>query len=240
MIHILKCTPVNVYDQLLTGVWYYLRIMVKEIDIPNWDRRESYELFKEFEDPFFGLQVELDVTLFWAYCKNHGLGIHHSLLYAVVKTANSYAPMKLRRRGNSVVQLDLIHIGCSVLKTGTEAFTFAYYPWKDGLNVAEFDTQSIPFTLESAAGAVMDPRHQQDDIIYGTTLPWVSFSGFKHAKKAGAHSIPRIVIGKMYEKGDSKLLPFQLEVDHALMDGFHASQYLLRLQANLDSISQTT
>lgn len=53
MIHILKCTPVNVYDQLLTGVWYYLRIMVKEIDIPNWDRRESYELFKEFEDPFW-------------------------------------------------------------------------------------------------------------------------------------------------------------------------------------------
>ena len=210
--------------------------MTKEIDITNWDRRESYELFKEFEDPFFGLQVELDVTLFWTYCKFQGLGIHHSLLYAVVKTANSYAPMKLRRRGEGVVELDQTHIGCSVLKTGTEGFTFAYYPWKDGLSVAEFDAQSRPFTQESAAGAVMDPRHHQDDIIYGTTLPWVSFSGFKHARKAGTHSIPRIVIGKMYERDGCKLLPFHLEVDHALMDGFHASQYLLRLQASLDAI----
>jgi chloramphenicol O-acetyltransferase type A len=64
-------------------------------------------------------------------------------------------------------------------------------------------------------------------------LPWISFTSFTHPKKGGGHSIPRTVLGKIFNREGKDLLPFQLEVDHALMDGIHMAQYFDVLQSEL-------
>lgn len=210
--------------------------METPVNTATWDRKDAYELFKTFEDPFFGVQINLDITALWARAKAGGHSIHHALLYATTKVANDYAPMRYRRRGAGVVELDCIHMGCSVLVEGTEAMTFAYYPWEKGIAYAAFEPKAKEITQNAASGIPLDPMHHMDNLIYGTTLPWISFSGFKHAKKAGTHSIPRTVFGKAFDQEGKKLLPFNIEVDHALMDGIHVARYLELLQNELDHL----
>ena len=41
---------------------------------------------------------------------------------------------------------------------------------------------------------------------------------------------PRIAFGRFVKENDRTLLPFSVEVHHALMDGLHVGRYVNRLQ----------
>jgi chloramphenicol O-acetyltransferase type A len=74
----------------------------------------------------------------------------------------------------------------------------------------------------------------RDDVIYHTTLPWISFTSFAHARTKGrGDSIPRIVFGKFINEADRMMMPISIEVHHALMDGLHVGRYLARLEEAL-------
>ena len=215
---------------------HYLSEMQKPWDIENWDRKSAYEFFKTFEDPYVGIQVNLDCTSFVQQCKMHSYSTHHGLLYAVVKAANIYEPMRLRRTEDGVSLHDAIDIGCSVMQRGTKAFVFAYYPWVEGESVTDFIFRAQQITVQAAEGIPFEDRPVRTNLIYGTTLPWLSFTGFKHPRKGGNHSVPKIVLGKITSQAGRYILPFQLEVDHALMDGIHMSEYLTLVQENLNRL----
>ena len=62
-------------------------------------------------------------------------------------------------------------------------------------------------------------------------------ASFTHPKKGEGHSIPRTVFGKIFQREGKYYLPFQLEVDHALMDGLHIARYFEQLQGELNNPS---
>lgn len=210
--------------------------MDRVVDIENWERRESYEFFKTFKDPFVGIGVELDASKLKAFCSATKTSVHHTLLYCTLAAANSYRPMRLRRKGEGVVEHETIDIGCSVLKNGSAAFTFAYYPWIHGESLEDFLGRTRAITQKAAQGLPLDPRPDRTNLIYGTTAPWISFTSFSHPKQGGGHSIPRTVFGKIYERDGKFWLPFHLEVDHALMDGMHMAKYFELLQERMDGL----
>ena len=210
--------------------------MQKIWDIENWDQKSAYEFFKTFEDPYVGVQVNLDCTAFVQQCNMNSYSTHHALLYAVIKAANDYEPMRLRRTEEGVVLHNSIDIGCSVMQRGTKAFVFAYYPWIGDELVSDFIFRTQQITVQAAEGIPFEDRPERTNLIYGTTLPWLSFTGFKHPRKGGNHSVPKIVLGKITSQSGRYVLPFHLEVDHALMDGIHMSEYLEILQENLNRL----
>ena len=76
--------------------------------------------------------------------------------------------------------------------------------------------------------------HATRYLIYFTTLPWLSFTSFAHARKRGREdSVPRIAFGKFVKENDRTWMPFSVEVHHALMDGLHVGRYVNRLQEAL-------
>lgn len=202
----------------------------KKIDLNQWNRADAYHWFGAYEDPFFNFTIELDVTPLWECCHVEHKSVHHALLYAAIHVANQYEPMRLRRRDDGVILYDTIHIGCTVMQKGSDAFTFAYYPYNPEQSFEEFYACAVSATEQAAAGTPLDPKHEMDDLIYATTAPWLHFTSFKHARKQGQHSIPKMVFGKIIERNGRYTMPFNLEADHALMDGLHAAQYIDQLQ----------
>ena len=45
----------------------------KIIDIATWNRREHYEHFSAFDDPFFGVTVQVDCTRAYQEAKTKGI-----------------------------------------------------------------------------------------------------------------------------------------------------------------------
>ena len=76
-----------------------------------------------------------------------------------------------------------------------------------------------------------DAQDDRTDLIHYSTLPWISFTSFSHARNWGKEdSVPKIVFGKATERNGQWLLPVSVEVHHALMDGLHVGRYLEKLQ----------
>ena len=157
--------------------------MERIFDIENWERKENYFFFKDFKDPFVGITVELDATVLVRICKSKSISIHHALLYCIISAANQCLPMRLRRNEDGVVEHSTIDIGCSVMREGTSAFTFAYYPWYEGDDAQDFIARALEITRKTAQGLPLAYRPDRTNLIYGTTLPWISFTSFTHPKK---------------------------------------------------------
>ncbi len=61
---------------------------MKVFDVENWNRKTQYEFFKTYEDPFFNITANLEVTNLYNYCKQHNLSFSLTCLYVAIKSIN--------------------------------------------------------------------------------------------------------------------------------------------------------
>lgn len=210
--------------------------MYLEIDFENWERRPTFEFFKDYKDPFFNMAANLDVTRLYRFCKENALPFSIAALYFSIRTANEMREFRLRMIGEKVVEFDRIEATQTILNDDN-TFSFCYFPLRDSLS--EFVEIGLASRKKYQALRSFDVENERIDLIYYSVIPWVSFTSFKHAN-SGDHrqTVPRMVFGKMFEMGDRRLIPFSVEAHHCLMDGYHVGQYFNRFQEHLDSVQE--
>ena len=202
--------------------------MAKYLDVTTWPRRQLFEFFLDYDNPYFNICLRLDVTevLIWLRSRAR---VSVSLVnhYFALRVANEIEPFRYRLQDDKVIVHEVIHGGTTVLLPD-ETFTFAYFDYHE-----DFD-DFMKGAQESVAQTIAKPTFQptpRDNLIYFTALPWFSFTSFAHARKRGrGDSVPRIAFGKFLKENERTLLPFSVEVHHALMDGLHVGHYVNRLQ----------
>src|SRR6266480_6598918 len=199
--------------------------MAQDLDVANWARREVFEFFCAFDKPYFNICTRLDITSLRSRLQNHpGASISLAYHYFALRAANEIEAFRYRLRDGKVLVHDVVHGGTTVMLPN-ENFTLAYF---------EYDSDFETF-IKGADRAVKEARsgdgafrpNTRDDMIHCTTLPWVSFTSFSHARNWGREdSVPKIAFGKFFKENQRTLLPFSVEVHHALMDGLHVGRYV--------------
>lgn len=206
--------------------------MPKYLDVANWSRRDLFQFFIGYDNPYFNICLRLDVTQALTWLRRRPkVSVSLANHYFALRVANEVEPFHYRLQGEQVLIHEVINGGTTVLLPD-ESFTFAYFDYHD-----DFD-EFMKGAQESVAQTIARPTFEptpRDNLIYFTTLPWLSFTSFAHARKRGrGDSVPRIAFGKFVKENDRTLLPFSVEVHHALMDGLHVGRYVNRLQEVLD------
>lgn len=203
--------------------------MAEYLDVTNWARRELFEFFRGYEHPYFNVCTRLDVTgLLSLLRRRPGVSVSLTYHYFALRVANEVEPFRYRLRDGRVLVHEVIHGGTTVLLPN-ESFTFAYFSYEEEFGKFISAAQSALEAVRSG-DAALRPR-AGDDMIHFTTLPWVSFTSFAHARRHDpGDSVPKIAFGKFAREGERVLLPFSVEVHHALMDGLHVGRYLARLE----------
>jgi len=152
--------------------------------------------------------------------------------YLALKAANEIEPFRYRLRQGQVLVHDVINGGTTFMLPN-ETFTLLYFDY----------AESFSKFMEGATRAVDEirtgdwafrPKHEDDARIHCTTLPWIAFTSFSHARRWGRQdSVPKISFGKFIKEKDRTLLPFSVEVHHSLMDGLHVGRYIARIEEML-------
>jgi chloramphenicol O-acetyltransferase type A len=208
--------------------------MHREIDIDQWERKTTFEFFKDYEDPFFNITANVDVTRLYRFCKDHGLAFSLAGLFYVMETANQIRELRLRMIDEKVVEFDRIHATQTFLNDD-ETFSFSYFEMR--ADVFAFDAAGRIAREKYKALKTFDVETDRVDLIYFSVIPWVSFTSFKHASQFNnRQTVPRMVFGKIFDSGDRKLMPFSVEVHHALVDGVHVGKFFNRLQETIDAL----
>lgn len=213
---------------------------MKYIEIENWKRKEHFKFFYRMDYPQFNICMDIDISNFLAVTKANNLSFYYSMIYAVTNVINSVEDFKYRIRDGKIVLHDMIHPSFTDMSddTNDELFKLVTVDFND--NIAAFvknakeagENQKDYFGLDKLSG--------RDDLIYITSIPWISFTHLSHTITLNKNdSVPRIAWGKYYINGGRKLLPFSIQVNHALIDGFHIGKYIEKLQAYLNDLQYT-
>ena len=205
---------------------------MRYIDMSTWPRRKHFELFNAFDFPHFNLCADIDITTMCKELPKFSFSFTVVIIYALAKAANAIKEFRYRIRDGKVVEHDMIHPSPTIL-LDNDLFSFCTIPFNHnfkifgaGANAAIEHVKKNP-TLEDQPG--------QDELIYMTSIPWVSFTSFIHpAHMNPVDSIPRIAWGKFFKQAGRKKMPLSVQVHHALADGIHVGRYFNQVQEYLD------
>jgi chloramphenicol O-acetyltransferase type A len=204
------------------------------LDLESWARREHFDLFKDYEKPFFNLCAPVDVTALRELCRGpDGPSFFLASLYLSLRAANEVEPFRYRRRDGRVLVHEVIHGGSTILRDD-DTFGFGYFDYDR--DFGRFHQRGLEI-LERVHGGprALEPHAGQDDLIFYSVIPWVSFTSFSHARRyRGDDSIPKIVFGKYFPEGERWKMPVSVEVHHALVDGLHVGRFFELYQRCLD------
>ncbi len=205
--------------------------MAEYLDVTSWARRDLFEFFRGYDKPYFNVCVQLDITELLALLrKRPDASVSLAYHYLALRIANEVEPFRYRLRDGKVLVHDVIH-GATTVLLSNESFAFAYFDYTADYRKFSADAQGVITEVKREGTFKSRPS---DDLIHFTTLPWVSFTSFSHARNWGQEdSVPKITFGKFTNEGKRVLMPFSVEVHHALMDGLHVGRYLSRLEAAL-------
>ncbi|MEO6589540.1 MAG: chloramphenicol acetyltransferase [Pyrinomonadaceae bacterium] len=207
--------------------------MFKELDIENWNRKTTYEFFKDYDDPFFNITANLDVTALYGFCKHNDLSFSLANLFYSLQTTNEIKEFRFRLLKGKVVEFDKVHATQTILNED-ETFSFCYFEAKE--NIFDFNKAGKTAVEKYKKLHTFDVESERLDLIYYSVIPWISFTSFKHAVCLNnKQSVPRIVFGKIFDENKCKKMPLSVEVNHALMDGLHVGDFFNRLQKTISN-----
>ena len=205
---------------------------MQKIDIERWDRREHYRFFMRMDYPQYNLCFDLDVSGLVEACRQSRRSFYHALLFHSTVSANRIPEFRYRARGAEVVQHDRLHPSFTDMDPDGDLFRIVTLELPDTLDAFSAQAaeksrnQSHPFDFHGFEG--------RDDLLYFTTLPWISFTQLTHPITLGRDdSVPRLSWGRYREQAGRFILPYSVQVHHAFVDGIHISRFKAALEAEI-------
>ncbi|MET4138294.1 CatA-like O-acetyltransferase [Pedobacter sp. UYP1] len=203
-----------------------------KIDLANWKRKDHYNFFRKFDQPFFGISTELNCTLAYQYCKTYHTNFFMFYLYKAHLAVNHIPEFRYRIEDNEVFEYHQVSGSVTVLRKD-ETFGFAYFDHRrDFSDFMPATRNSIELEKNSSG---LDPKAGSNGVIHYSVLPLIKFSGMQHAQILGTKdSVPKIAFGKLDFRDGQVFLPLSIHVHHALCDGLHLSRFIEYFQKQLE------
>ncbi|MCH1926248.1 chloramphenicol acetyltransferase [Shewanella sp. C32] len=206
------------------------------VDIDTWKRKEHFMFFKDMDSPFFNLCFDLDITPLYQHIKQHKLPFYHAVIYYVMACVNSVEAFKYRYDNERVVKHDALQPSFTVLDGDDELFKIITVLNADNFQQFVSDSRDQASTQTSIIDA---QRQQRSDLVYITSIPWVSFTSIAHPiTLAKFDAVPRIAWGKYKKEQGKVLLPFSVQAHHAFIDGIHIGKLTEVIERNMARLAE--
>jgi chloramphenicol O-acetyltransferase type A len=198
--------------------------MRTKIDMSTWLRKDHFEFFGAFEEPFFGVTIDVDCTLTYQEAKDKGVSFFLLYLHKSLLAVNQVEEFKYRIIDGEVWKYEEVHASATINRpNGT--FGFSYMDFYEDFEAFRIGAVAEIERVEQSTG--LKRAASGENVIHFSAIPWLNFTSLSHARNYSFNdSCPKISFGKVRDEGDRKLMPVSIHVNHALMDGFHVSQFV--------------
>lgn len=198
--------------------------MKTKLDLDNWARKDHFNFFRQFEEPFFGICVNIDCTTAYKTSKDLNSSFFLYYLHKSLVAANKIEPFRYRIDESEVIVYETVNASPTINRSnGT--FGFAYMDYHENLQTFLKEAQKEIDRVQSTSGLI--PAISGENVIHYSSIPWINFTSLSHARAFSfKDSCPKISFGKMTEVNGRKSMPLSIHAHHALMDGYHVGQYI--------------
>ena len=202
--------------------------MIRKINPENWSRRRQFEFFRHYEYPHFNISTNIEITGAYHYTKKSNRSLFKTILYVSLKIINDIPEFRLRIRNDQVIEHSVVHPSFTV-SIADNQFSFCNADFNEDID--QFFQNVAAAMRKVKENPFIRSDSSEDNRIYITCLPWISFTGLMHPIKLNsADSVPRLAWGKYIISQKSVLLPYSIQAHHALVDGYHAGLFINKFQ----------
>ena len=207
------------------------------IDLETYPRRSHYEFFKSYAYPYMGITANVDVTNLYNTAKKLGGSPFLAFLWAAANAANAVPELRQRIVDDRIVEFDHCDTAHTVaLPDGT----FVNCQTDCRRSFAAFQTYGRQCQEEAKSRhGFVQPGKDETSLIFVSSTPWVAFTQVIQPTPIPADSNVRIVFGKFFDQNGRKMLPVNIQCNHALVDGLHVGQFFQKMQELADSDLET-
>lgn len=205
--------------------------MKEKIDINTWIRKDHFKFFSTFEEPFFGVTVDVDCTATYEEAKENNVSFFLLYLHKSLAAVNQIEPFSYRIIDGEVWKYDVVNAAATINRpNGT--FGFGYMDFHEDFEDFKIEANKEIEKVQATTGLI--PSASGENVIHYSALPWLNFTSMSHARKFSfPDSCPKISFGKVRNEHGKKIMPVSIHVNHALMDGYHVAQFVDAYQALL-------
>jgi chloramphenicol O-acetyltransferase type A len=214
------------------------------IELEGWHRKGHFDLYNRFEFPHVSVCVNIDITKLWENRASSDVSPTIMLVYIVTKATNRVPEMRQRIRADLVVEHEVIHPLITIMGKDDlfGVVTLEYDPdyeifktkTAERLEQAEGDT-----TLDEFPHQEQGQESAKDDLLSITILPWLAFTSFSLTRKPREDCIPLFAIGKVHKSEGRHLMPFFVNVHHALADGLHIARLVKYIEEESQELAKS-
>lgn len=206
--------------------------MKQKIDISSWNRKEHFEFFNTFEEPFFGITTQIDMTIAYEKSKKLQIPFFVYYLHKTIDAINQVENFRYRIEENEVVLYDEIDASATIMRED-KTFGFSFMKFHSDIHeftkIAQTEIERIQITPG------LFTREFPENIIHFSAVPWINFTGLTHSRKYTLKdSCPKVSYGKLVEENGKKSMALSVTVHHGLVDGYHIGLFIEALQTELN------
>ena len=201
---------------------------MRRIDMQTWPRAEHFEVYNRFDYPHFNLCANVDLTVFYPYLKQRGTSFNIAMVYVLARAANAIPEFRYRIRSGEVVEHEVVHPSTTIL-AADDLFSFCTIDYSQDFSLfATRAAERIAFVKDNR---ILDDEPGQDDLLFMTAIPWISFTSFMHPLHFHpVDSVPRLAWGKFFDENGCMKMPLSVQGHHGLMDALHVGRYFEKVQ----------
>jgi len=196
------------------------------LDLENWNRKEHFLFFKQMDEPFFGLTVEIDCTKAYTTSKQLGASFFVYYMHKTIVAVNAVESFRYRIIDNEIYLYDTIDVSATIMRDD-QTFGFSLIEYSPDFEVFAANTLKEIERIQNTSG-LFTREFTSDNLIHFSAVPWINFTSLSHARSyTFPDSCPKISFGKMMIANDGKrTMSMSIHAHHGLMDGFHVSQFV--------------
>lgn len=204
---------------------------MKIIDLNTWNRKQHFNHFNALVDPYFSVIIPFNVTKAYAYSKVNKISFFGKYLHDCMDAINSVENLKYRIENNEVVVYDIINASATIMREN-KTFGFSFIEYNENLEVFLNNLEEEKERVEQSTD--LYPLKNGLNCIHCSVLPWFEFSGHKEPVSGQKESVPKLAFSKVKKQGEELIMNVAINVNHALVDGYHLGVFSEKFQKNLN------
>ena len=203
--------------------------MDKIISLEDYERKDTFLMFHNRDNPFLFLTVKLDITNLINYCEIHKY--HYATIsYVICKTINEVDNFKYRLVDGKIAYYDNINIGYTQKTNNDVGFFQTEYIDDYGEYIKEYKRRESDYNkgLEG-----VDYGQKQ---IWVSCAPWMDFTSLVVPFDKSV-TIPQFIWGKFFKEGDKVFTHLMIMAHHGFVDGQHIGDFVNKLEKNIEGFN---
>ena len=202
------------------------------LDLENWNRKEHFEFFSQFEEPFFSITCTIDMTKAYKKAKELDIPFFIYYLHKSILAINNIENFKYRIEDGKVYCYDEIHASATIMRAD-HTFGFSLMQYAENSTDFKKMAQNEIARIQQTPG--LFTREFPLNVIHFSAIPWINFTGLTHSRNYSfPDSCPNISYGKLMSTGIEKSISMTIVAHHGLVDGYHMGLFIEELQRLLN------